>query len=52
MIPLILRSVDNRAKDGKLIDAMQDEIAALRRENKRLREIVEAMDSHILHVTR
>ena len=38
MIPMLLRDVDNRHKDA--LDAAQDEIAALRAELRRLREIV------------
>jgi hypothetical protein len=38
MVPMVLRSVDNRIKNGKFVDDLQDEVAALRREVKRLRE--------------
>lgn len=50
MIPLILRSVDNRHRDGKFIDAMQDEITALRRENKRMKEQLRRLQSDKLLV--
>jgi hypothetical protein len=33
----VFREVDNRHKDGKLIDGLQDEIAVLRAELRRLR---------------
>lgn len=34
----VFREVDNRARDGKLIDGLQDEIKILRAELRRLRE--------------
>ena len=33
----VFREVDNRARDGKLIDGLQDEIKILRAELRRLR---------------
>ena len=36
----VWREVDNRARDGKLIDGLQDEIKVLRAELRRLREWV------------
>jgi len=43
----VWREVDNRAKDGKLIDAMQDEIAVLRREYHRLVARVAELDAQL-----
>jgi hypothetical protein len=37
MTPMVCREVDNRYKEGTFVDDLQDEIAALRREVKRLR---------------
>ena len=48
MIPLLLRSVDNRHKDGRLIDALQDEIAALRAEVRRLRETLRRLQARAI----
>jgi hypothetical protein len=50
MIPLQLGGVDNRHKDGKFVDALQDEITALRREVKRLQEIVRSYQTDALIV--
>ena len=33
----VFREVDNRARDGKLVDNLQDEIRVLREELRRLR---------------
>lgn len=41
----VFREVDNRAKDGRLIDALQTEIAVLRRECKRLQGVVQEQEA-------
>jgi hypothetical protein len=50
MIPMRLGGVDNRHKDGKFVDALQDEITVLRREVMRLREIIRGYQSDALIV--
>lgn len=44
----VFREVDNRARDGKLIDSMQYEIAALRGELRRLREQIRAFEERAM----
>jgi hypothetical protein len=54
MTPSVCREVDNRHKDGKFVNALQDEITALRNEVKRLREIIRAeeMDQLLVELAR
>jgi hypothetical protein len=47
MVPTSLRvwrEVDNRARDARFVQAQDDEIAALRREVKRLQALVTALE--------